>query len=60
MMLRRYHPSEVDETPSAQRPARSAKKDVWVAWAVAQGADESEAAGLSKGELVAQFGGDGD
>jgi hypothetical protein len=40
-----------------QPPAKAASKAEWVAFAVAQGADEAEAEGLTKPELVDLYGG---
>lgn len=38
-------------------PARSANKDTWVAWAVAQGASGEDAAAATKEQLIEQYGG---
>ncbi|MFH8646095.1 hypothetical protein ACH4B4_17175 [Streptomyces tendae] len=71
MLLRRYHPAPdtgEDEPPHApssgddgpdltKRPARSASKAEWLAYAVAQGADEDEAEDATKDQLIEQYGG---
>jgi hypothetical protein len=54
--------SEVPADPSV-RPARGASKADWVAYARTRAQDEDEEAaveGLTKEQLVAQYGGDGD
>lgn len=38
------------------KPAKSASKSDWVAFAVSQGAEESEAEAMTKDELVKSFG----
>lgn len=50
----------VDEAPPAPAgpPAKSASKADWVAYAVAQGADEAEAEKTTKDELISAYGGD--
>lgn len=42
--------------PPTKRPADSAPKAAWVAWAVACGADPEEASGANKGDLVERYG----
>ncbi|MDT9688191.1 hypothetical protein Q5762_07445 [Streptomyces sp. P9(2023)] len=51
----------VDEEPPAPAgpPAKSASKGDWVAYAVAQGADEAEAEKTTKDELISAYGGEG-
>lgn len=45
---------EEARTPAAARPRRTAAKDEWVAYVVAQGvAEQAEAEGLTKDELIA-------
>lgn len=39
-------------------PAKAAAKAEWVAWAVAQGADEAEADASTKTDLIEAYGGD--
>jgi len=39
------------------RPADSARKDEWITYAVARGADRDEAAGLTKADLIELYGG---
>lgn len=63
-MLRRYHDrfepeadSGGDSGPDAERPARSASKAEWFAYAVAHGADEAEADAATKQQLIEQYGG---
>lgn len=41
-----------------ERPAQSAPKADWVGWAVAQGADPEEAAGMTKADLIERYGRD--
>jgi hypothetical protein len=41
---------------TVEGPAKSAPKADWVAFAVAQGADEADAEALTKAELVEQYG----
>lgn len=41
----------------AGRPPQAAAKDLWVAYAVACGADQSEAEGMTKADLITQYGG---
>ncbi|NUK07468.1 hypothetical protein HRW18_05450 [Streptomyces lunaelactis] len=41
--------------PVAQRPAKSAAKGEWVAYAVSQGLEQGEAEALKRDELVALF-----
>lgn len=41
----------------AKRPAKSASKEEWVAYAVAQGADEAEAKKATKDDLIQAYGG---
>ena len=45
-----------DEAPAAEAPAKADNKAAWVDYAIAQGADEDEANGLTKAELVERFG----
>lgn len=49
---------EPDDAPAppTKRPADSARKAEWVAWAVACGADPDRAAALPKGDLIDQYG----
>lgn len=48
---------EADEEPAAGgAPAKSDNKAAWVAYAVAQGADEAEADGQTKAELIERYG----
>lgn len=46
-----------DEPPAVvlERPAKSASKADWLAYAVVQGADEAEAEGKTRDELAALF-----
>ncbi|WP_147979897.1 hypothetical protein [Streptomyces sp. MS191] len=48
----------VEPPAPAGPPAKSAAKAEWVAWAVAQGADEAEAEKTTKDELISAYGGD--
>lgn len=57
--------AEIDERLAAQAagdapepPPESARKDVWVAWAIAQGADPDKAAASTKQQLIDAHGGD--
>lgn len=43
-------------TPPAARPADSAKKPAWVAWAVAHGADAVAAEEMTQKDLIAEYG----
>lgn len=43
------------EPASDERPAKNGSHEAWVAYAVTQGVDEDEAAGLKRDELVALF-----
>lgn len=55
-----YVPSTEDVEvpgPPTVRPADSAPKSAWVAWAVASGADPETTQGLTKTELVEKYGG---
>lgn len=46
-----------EEAPEPlKRPYANAPKSSWVAWAVSQGADEDEASGLTKAELMSRYG----
>ncbi|WP_445396445.1 hypothetical protein ACSMX9_22600 [Streptomyces sp. LE64] len=68
MLLRRYHTSE-DEPPhpppsgdedgtgpgDTERPARSAPRADWLAYAARQ--DPADHSGLTKAELIEQYGG---
>ncbi|MEV8623405.1 hypothetical protein [Streptomyces sp. NPDC051079] len=48
-----------EEPPAlAGPPAKSAAKGDWVTWAVAQGADETEAEASTKTDLIDAYGGD--
>lgn len=49
---------EAEPEPDAEPPHKSANKAEWVAFAVTQGADETEAGSLSKGDLIAIYGGE--
>ncbi|MGS2641685.1 hypothetical protein [Streptosporangium sp. G12] len=40
------------------RPAQSANKAAWVDWAVSQGADRGEAEGMTKADLIDEYGRD--
>jgi hypothetical protein len=44
------------EPEALTRPADSAVKAAWVAWAIACGADEADAEKLTKPQLIEQFG----
>jgi hypothetical protein len=65
MLLRRYHDQappgtapEGDNGPAAlERPARSASKAEWIAYAVAQGAEQDDAEAATKEQLIEQYGG---
>lgn len=48
------------EQALTERPAQAAEKAAWVAWAVASGAAQTEAEGMTKADLIARFGKDGD
>lgn len=50
--------SAAEGAPVSERPAQSAQKADWVGWAVAQGADPEEAAGMTKADLVEKYGRD--
>lgn len=39
-------------------PSRSARKDAWVAYAVAQGADRDEAEAMTRSDLIDAYGAD--
>lgn len=53
------HAAEVTDVESTgERPAKSASKAEWVAFAVTQGADPGEAEASSKADLIATHGGD--
>lgn len=41
------------------RPAQSASKDLWVGWAVSQGAVPDDAEGMTKTDLIDKYGKDG-
>ncbi|CAL9480289.1 hypothetical protein SUDANB99_03068 [Streptomyces sp. enrichment culture] len=72
-MLRRYHPRPDAESgeqdpphpppnddngpDDIERPARSASKAEWVAYAVAQGADQDDAEQSTKDALIERYGG---
>ena len=56
-------PAVVQETPDVpaasgpvEKPAQGDKKDVWVAYAVSQGADPDEAEKSSKADLIDAYG----
>lgn len=51
-------PAEVAVMPTLVRPPDNAPKHVWVAYAVAQGAKESDARALRKDALIEEWGGD--
>lgn len=51
--------AEPDVAAGSERPARSASKADWVAFAVAQGSDPDEAEAATKAELVERYGGEG-
>lgn len=44
---------------SAGRPPQAAAKDAWVAYAVTCGADQTEAEGMTKADLIDRYGKDG-
>jgi hypothetical protein len=46
----------LEEARAIQSPAQNAPKASWVAYAVAQGMPEDEAAGMSKADLIAALG----
>ena len=50
-------PQAEEEVPSGP-PAAYANKDAWVAYAVSQGAVQSEAEALTKADLIAEYEGD--
>lgn len=53
------HAAEVTEVePSTERPAKSASKAEWVAYAVSQGDDPDEAEAASKAALIERHGGE--
>ncbi|UVO12817.1 hypothetical protein NM962_01210 [Mycobacterium sp. SVM_VP21] len=45
----------VPATESVERPAQVASKDLWVAYAVAQGMEFAEADAMSKVDLIAKY-----
>ncbi|MCM1941776.1 hypothetical protein NC239_26615 [Streptomyces sp. G3] len=47
---------ETSEPAVPQRPAKSASKKDWVAYAVSQGADEAEAESATRDELAEAYG----
>lgn len=53
------HPPPSGDTgpDDTERPARSASKAEWVAYAVAQGADQDDAEQSTKDALIEQYGG---
>ncbi len=57
-----YVPDEADEptvpvpAPPTKRPADTALKPAWVAWAVAQGADLEAAEAATKQDLIDKYG----
>lgn len=50
---------EPDDVPGlpAERPAVNAPKTAWLGWAVAQGADQDDAAAMTKADLIEKYGG---
>jgi hypothetical protein len=46
-----------DADSDSDVPAKSATKDVWVDYAVSQGADRAEAEAATKDDLIASYGG---
>jgi hypothetical protein len=44
-------------TAPAGRPPQAAAKDAWVTYAVSCGADQTEAEGMTKADLITQYGG---
>jgi hypothetical protein len=52
MLLRRYHDTEGSEAEVLERPAKSAAKGDWAAYAVQEGHDVE---GLKKDDIVALF-----
>ena len=51
-------PAQVDDDPDGDGPIppKSAPKEAWVAYAASQGADEAEAAALTKDALIEKYG----
>lgn len=49
-------PAAAEPEPLTEAPPKSAAKDVWVAWAVQNGADEAEAKKAKKDDLIASYG----
>lgn len=49
-------PAAASVEPLTEAPAKSAPKDVWVTWAVQNGADETEAKKAKKDDLIATYG----
>lgn len=49
---------EADEVPAppTERPADSALKPAWIAWAVACGANAEDAQGMTKPDLIEKYG----
>lgn len=50
---------DLDAPERPERPAKSANKPEWVAYAISQGADPDEAGAATKDQLVEIYGGDG-
>jgi hypothetical protein len=48
---------DADSDTDTDVPAKSANKDVWVDYAVSQGADRAEAEAATKDDLIASYGG---
>jgi hypothetical protein len=51
-----HTPSADDESAAVERPKDYASKAEWVAYAVAQGADEADAESATKADLMALYG----
>lgn len=49
--------TEDADTGATERPPQAAPKDAWVTYAVAQGADQTEAEGMTKADLISTYGG---
>lgn len=47
---------EPDASEASERPATTDRKDVWVAYAITQGADPDEAQAATKKDLIAAYG----
>lgn len=50
-------PEPAAEQSPAGRPPQAAAKDAWVAYAVTCGADQTRAEGMTKADLITQYGG---